>query len=366
MDDLRVQLTATVKVMSLFSGYGGLDMALRMVYPDAETVYVSDIEDGPCRVLAARYPDAINLGDVTAIDWATLEPVDVIIGGSPCQDLSQAGLRAGMRPGTRSGLWESMFTAIKTLRPRLVAWENVEGALSAEAFSLLESEAGRVGGEADRTVLRALGRVLGDLASIGYDAQWTTLRASDVGAAHPRARVFVVAYPAGDLWWIEHGKPRDAITRAVGREKPVVMLPTPTARDWKDTKIRREPHRPGDMDTLSRALTDYGRYAPAISQWEGIMGRPAPSPIIFSPTTGSPQLSHHFTEWMMGLPEGWICDPALWEGYTDTATRNTCLRMAGNGVVPQQASAAIKALSQRATMDASGLNYLDHIYRKAQ
>lgn len=427
-----------MRVMSLFSGYGGLDMALRMVYPDAETVYVSDIEDGPCRVLATRFPDATNLGDVTTVAWDRLDPVDVVIGGSPCQDLSQAGRRAGMRPGTRSGLWEAMFTAIKTMRPRLVVWENVKGALSAEAFSLMESEAGRVGGGAGRTVLRALGRVLGDLASIGYDTQWTTLRASDVGAAHPRARVFVVAYPAGDLWWLQHGEPRDATTNTThlgherGREawdgrpgsengdrtalnllptplasdgekgvpnqkggkgdlrlpsaalsllptpkapdgdwgtpstsgRPrekstflatqISLLPTPTSRDWKDTRIRREPHRPNDIDTLSRALTDFGQYGPAIARWEHVMGRPAPAPSIPSPTTGNLQLSHHFTEWMMGLPEGWICDPALWEGYTDTATRNVCLRMAGNGVVPLQAAYAIETIRQSTAQEMTG------------
>ena len=117
------------RVMSLFSGYGGLDLGFEMVCPDAETVYVSDIEEGPCRVLAARFPDAVNLGDITQIDWKTVEPVDVILGGSPCQDLSMAGRRAGMKPGTRSGLWESMAQAIKTMRPDLVVWENVRGAL---------------------------------------------------------------------------------------------------------------------------------------------------------------------------------------------------------------------------------------------
>lgn len=366
-----------MKVMSLFSGYGGLDMGLRMVYPDAETVYVSDIEDGPCRVLAARYPDAINLGDVTAIDWATLEPVDVVIGGSPCQDLSQAGQRAGMRPGTRSGLWESMARAIKTIRPRLVIWENVRGALNAGAFSIVEPAPGHLGAISNGPLLRALGRVLGDLASIGYDAQWTTLRACDVGAPHPRARVFLAAYPAGDLWWLQHGEPRVAsYTGSQGRghaghtvtgETPggwtpaidrgrhrtpltgvVQLLPTPTSRDWKDTQIRREPHRPDDTDTLSRALADFGRYAPAIARWEQAIGRPTPSPTIFSPTTGNPQLSPLFTEWMMGLPEGWVTDPAMWEGYTDTATRNVCLRMAGNGVLPLQAASAIHIMRRRA------------------
>ena len=206
-----------MRVMSLFAGYGGLDLALGMVFPEARTVYVSDIEEGPCRVLAHRFPDATNLGDVTAVDWAALEPVDAIIGGSPCQDLSMAGRRAGMKPGTRSGLWESMAQAIKTMRPDLVVWENVRGALSAPAYSLMESHPRRVGGGADEPVLNALGRVLGDLANLGYDAQWATVRASDVGAPHRRERIFVVAYPQGD--------------QGGSSTENMAMLPTPVATD---------------------------------------------------------------------------------------------------------------------------------------
>jgi DNA (cytosine-5)-methyltransferase 1 len=188
-------------------------MGVQMALGPARTAWVSDIVEldekgivvgNAPAILAQRYPDAPNLGDVTAVDWADVEPVDVIAGGSPCQDLSLAGQRAGMRPGTRSGLWESMIKAIGTLRPHLVVWENVRGALSAPAYSLMESREGHLGVRADGPLLRALGRVLGDLASIGYDAQWVGVRASDVGAPHQRYRVFVVAHPEGDSWWLQH------------------------------------------------------------------------------------------------------------------------------------------------------------------
>ena len=188
---------------SLFSGYGGLDLGVQMALDSGELAWMSDIEPGPKAILKHHHPNVENLGDVTQVDWAHVEPVDVIAGGSPCQDLSVAGVRAGMKPGTRSGLWESMFNAVKTIRPHLVVWENVLGALSANAFSLMEQREGRLGNGADRPVLRALGRVLGDLASIGYDAQWASLRASDVGACHRRARVFVVGFPHGDRWWLD-------------------------------------------------------------------------------------------------------------------------------------------------------------------
>lgn len=112
---------------SLFTGYGGLDMGVTMaVDPAARVAWTSDVEPGPCKLAAVRWPDTPNLGDITQINWADVEPVDIICGGSPCQDLSIAGKRAGMATGTRSGLWESMATAVETIQPRLVVWENVQ------------------------------------------------------------------------------------------------------------------------------------------------------------------------------------------------------------------------------------------------
>lgn len=186
---------------SLFTGYGGLDMAVRMALdPAARVAWKSDVEPGPCRLAEVRWPGVPNLGDITQVDWSEVEPVDIICGGSPCQDLSLAGRRAGMDSGTRSGLWKSMFEAIKTLRPRLVIWENVRGALTSGAFSLVESESGLLGDRADGPVLRAAGRVVGDLAGLGYDAQWCVVRASDVGAPHQRERIFLTGRPAGKPW----------------------------------------------------------------------------------------------------------------------------------------------------------------------
>ena len=187
---------AAYTVGSLFSGYGGLDLGVTgALGPGGDTLFVSDVEKGPCAILAHRFPDAPNIGDITRVDWRDVPRVDVLCGGSPCTDLSTAGARAGMTKDTRSGLWESMFRGVQELRPHLVVWENVLGATSARAFSLLEQREGRVGAEDGGPVLRALGRVLGDLASIWYDAQWGVLPASAVGAPHKRARIFLVAHP---------------------------------------------------------------------------------------------------------------------------------------------------------------------------
>ena len=229
---------------SLFSGYGGLDLGVQMALGSGELAWMSDIEPGPKAILKHHHPNVENLGDVTQVDWAHVESVDVIAGGSPCQDLSVAGVRAGMKPGTRSGLWESMFNAVRTIRPHLVVWENVLGALSANAFSLMEQREGRLGNGADRPVLRALGRVLGDLASIGYDAQWASLRASDVGACHRRARVFVVGFPHGDRWWLDRAL-NTARPTVVGEAEGENFLPTPTATFSWNTPENHMCRRPG-------------------------------------------------------------------------------------------------------------------------
>lgn len=242
---------------SLFTGYGGLDMAVRMALdPDARVAWTSDVEPGPCRLAEVRWPGVPNLGDITQINWETVEPVDIICGGSPCQDLSLAGRRAGMASGTRSGLWESMFTAIKTLRPRLVVWENVKGALTSGAFSLVESEKGLLGNRADGSLLRAAGRVVGDLASIGYDAQWCTIRASDVGAPHQRERLFVVSNPAGEPWQLRGiaGAGEAAGRGALGEpgrpdRASGALIPTPTASDHKAGR-----HQDGTGMSLSQAV----------------------------------------------------------------------------------------------------------------
>lgn len=114
-----------------------------------------------------------------------------------CQDVSGAGHRKGLRPGTRSGLWSHMAYAIEMLRPQRVVVENVRGLLSASAHSDVEPCEGcmDVATGKGKHPLRALGAVLGDLADLGYDAKWGSVRASDAGACHRRERVFVVATP---------------------------------------------------------------------------------------------------------------------------------------------------------------------------
>ena len=362
---------------SLFTGYGGLDMGVAMaVDPDARVAWTSDVEPGPCKLADVRWPDTPNLGDITKINWGDVEPVDIICGGSPCQDLSLAGKRAGMATGTRSGLWESMAAAVETIRPRLVVWENVQGALSARAYSPVEQEPAMLGTRTNGPLVRATGRVVGELAGLGYSAAWRVVRASDAGAPHQRARLFIVGYPDGQPWDMRRpATPRQTQGRRPHREPTGpglgTLMPTPTASDHKAGRhqegvghsltqavqllptpsasdaimgLPRTSGRPPEKSTkLATRLeyTDYGDYAPAIARWEQVTGRAAPPPT--NPPRregGKPQLSAKFVEWMMGLPDGHVTGPDL------NLSREHQLRMLGNGVVPQQAALAVSSLLQ--------------------
>jgi DNA (cytosine-5)-methyltransferase 1 len=167
----------TLTVGSLFSGIGGLDLGLERA--GMRVVWQSEIDPYACRVLARRWPDVPNLGDITTVDWSTVEPVDVICGGFPCQDISIAGSGAGLE-GEHSGLWAHFTAAIRHLRPGYVVVEN-----------------------SPALPVRGLGQVLADLADLGYDAEWDCVPAAAVGARHLRARTWLVAYPAGERDGVE-------------------------------------------------------------------------------------------------------------------------------------------------------------------
>lgn len=158
-----------MRIGSLFSGIGGLELGLEWAGV-GHTVW--QVEQDPfCRaVLAHHWPDAVRHNDVRTVGAHNLEPVDVICGGFPCQDISYAGKGAGLS-GERSGLWSEFARIVGELGPQFVVVENVAALLT-----------------------RGIDAVLGTLADLGYDAEWSTLRASDVGAPHRRERVFIVAH----------------------------------------------------------------------------------------------------------------------------------------------------------------------------
>lgn len=161
---------------SLFTGIGGMDLGLER----AGLVCKWQVEIDPyCReILWKHWPGVPKHGDIRQLTADQLEPVDLIAGGFPCQDVSSAGSRAGIQEGTRSGLWVEMLRIIRLVRPRFVLVENVS--------ALLE----RLGG----TSPAPISRVLGDLAGSGFDAEWDCLP-TGLLSGHRRDRVFIVAYP---------------------------------------------------------------------------------------------------------------------------------------------------------------------------
>jgi DNA (cytosine-5)-methyltransferase 1 len=306
---LAVGEVSPVRIGSLFSGYGGLDMAVSSVLGGAVAWHV-EYDQAPSRILAHHHPDLPNLGDVTAVDWFKVEPVDVLTGGYPCQPFSHAGLRKGATDERH--LWPEVLRAICVLAPQLVVLENVRGHLSL-GFDV----------------------VLADLARVGWSARWGVIRAADAGAPHQRARLFIVAYPAhlGHEW----GGPSRR-WRARSADSGDVATHSDDARQGR--RARRLQLGQPESDASGGGVptwTAWGDYGPAISRWERVIGRPAPSPTEPG-RTGAPRLAPRFVEWMMGLPDGHVTDPAI------GISRNDQLKALGNGVVPQQAALALDVL----------------------
>ncbi len=167
-------MTSVLTVGSLFSGIGGFDLGLERT--GMRVRWQVEIDPYCQRVLAKHWPHVQRYGDIQSVDWGTVEPVDVLCGGFPCQDISLAGKGAGLA-GERSGLWFEYAKAIEALTPRYVVIENVAALRS-----------------------RGLDQVLGALAALGYDAEWHCIPASAVGAPHRRDRVWIVAYSAQQLF----------------------------------------------------------------------------------------------------------------------------------------------------------------------
>jgi DNA (cytosine-5)-methyltransferase 1 len=157
-----------MRFVSLFAGIGGLDLGLER----AGMRCVAQVENDPycVRVLAKHWPGVPRWGDIRDLDPKELPDHDLICGGFPCQPVSLAGARQAQ--DDPRWLWPEMFRIVRTVRPRWVLVENVPGLASA-----------------------GLGDVLGDLASVGYDAEWQSIPAAAVGAPHLRWRIFIVAYP---------------------------------------------------------------------------------------------------------------------------------------------------------------------------
>ena len=362
------------RIGELCAGYGGLGMAVQSVL-GGEMAWCADNDPGASKILAHHWPTVSNHGDLTTTDWSTVETVDIITAGWPCQPWSLAGKGKGAQD--ERAIWPAIANAVRHLRPRYIILENVAAVV----------------------VLGELARAVGDLAKLGYVGSWRCLRASDVGAPHGRNRCFIAATDTDRIGHQRAGQSRDgwagpadsgiaaAHTKGDGRDEgwagPAGHLGRPDAAerggaatpdadcatgpvtggiapgspqgsaseafrgigrgggapDPDTVGVRCGPPRRDDglrAEGLVAGDIAWGQYEPAIHRWEDVLGRCAPAPTELG-RTGNPRLSARFVEWLMGLPEGHVTEvPGL--------SRNEQLKALGNGVVPQQCAAALRVL----------------------
>ena len=240
-------------------------------YFNAETIWCAEYDKYASQLIEQKL-GYLNHGDIKKINWADVEPIDILTAGYPCQPFSSAGERKGTTDDRH--IFPFILEAISTLRPRWVVLENVRGHLSL-----------------------GFKEVLASLTGIGYDARWQVVRASDVGAPHQRARLFIVA----DSNSHAHTQPRRA-DRGLSEQSQGL-------RDGQDQGQARHKYRSSAemaRQELPNTLDELGR------------------------------LNAAFVEYMMGLPKGWVSETNL--------ARSQQLKILGNGVVPQQAYYALQLL----------------------
>jgi len=229
---------------SLFAGIGGFDLGLERA--GWECRWQVEIDDFCNRVLEKHWPHVKRYRDIRELREGDLEPVDLVCGGFPCQDLSCAGKRAGL-DGQRSSLWFEMLRVIRMVRPRYVLVENVAGLFD--------------GG---------LLRVLRGLAESGYDAGWRPLRAADFGAWHARERVFVLANANGERLpesWFSGPDASDYAPEAFGEADRLVDA---VRRNALPFLCGRHDGFRGGLDETHKRLAAIGNaVVPQVAEWIG-------------------------------------------------------------------------------------------------
>jgi len=283
-----------MKIGSLCTGYGGLDMAVEAFF-NAEMVWCAENDKYASQLIQARF-NKPNLGDIKQIKWNEVEAIDILTAGYPCQPFSHAGYRKGI--DDERHIWPYIITAISILRPSIVILENVRGHLSLGFTS-----------------------VLADLAKNGYDARWQIVRASDVGAPHQRARLFIIAYPSSKGLQRPWHSPNDSTDGTpTNAHSDACAQPRRT-----NTRIRAK--------NIVLQTRQNKRKARRKHRFSRQMAKET-----IPPTLVDGKLNAKFVEYIMGLPNGWVTDLDL--------SRSQQLKMLGNGVVPQQAYYALELLHE--------------------
>ncbi|MBN9739534.1 DNA cytosine methyltransferase [Amycolatopsis sp. A1MSW2902] len=375
-----------MKAGSLFTGTGALDMAAAEVF-DAEPVWFADIDPAASALLAHRYPGVPNLRDITAVDWdlvALLAPIELLFAGWPCQPFSLAGKRKGAED--ERALWPEVDRCIRALRPRYVLLENVPAVVGAELgrvadtlaacgyrFAWVCLPASAVGAPHKRERFFLLAVAEDADRAAGGERREPAPRQAESRRARADARGRGGASAADSAG--EHERPVTAGARRRKPEEPAGNSATPAADteygsqpEWprptrrqareraserrgpgcgcedasdsdcggRDGGTHNHRSRHATSERVSPTVVDWAGYTPAIRRWEAILGRPAPAPTVPG-SRGGHVLNPALPEWMMGLPAGWITGvPGL--------SRAQQLKLAGNGVVWQQAAEAYRYL----------------------
>lgn len=329
------------RIVSLFSGIGGLDLACERAF-HGHTITQVEREPFAVRVLERRWPDARRHDDVTTCRG---EDCDVIAGGFPCTDLSVAGKREGL-DAARSGLYHEMMRIVSEASPRYVVVENAP------------------------PLLRYRGRVDTDFARLGYGTIWQVCEASDVGAPHRRQRVFIVAVRglAGSQLLPRSSPQGDLFAPAFGDARAGALWPTPTV--CGNDNRRGASQKSGDgLATAAKAWP-----TPTAHDWKDSGHEPAaqarnspcvPASAVMDADQAPGVLNPAWVELLMGLPPGWTAQtptknlpPHFWPAgrgesqlpgepprlvqRKSVANRGARLKALGNAVVWQQAEAAIR------------------------
>lgn len=317
-----------MNVLALFAGIGGLELGLGLAVRGARAVCYVERDAFAAACLVARMEDATLApapvwDDVSTFDgkpWRGV--VDCIAGGFPCQDISVAGSGAGL-DGARSGLWREYARIIREVGPSYVFVENVPA-----------------------LTFRGLDRVLGDLADLGFDAEWDVFSAAGVGAPHLRKRIFILAYRERErLDGIEQAGPA---ARAVRRSGGASVGDADRSRgdgfDGREPGIARHSTGRGAMGDADGGRCEGERLAQCAGQWRPSWDEPhrpdQDRRLAWPPGPGD---DAGWREWIAaGLPQ-----PAIRRGADGASYRMDRLRCLGNGVVPAVAARAWRVLGER-------------------
>lgn len=289
--------------LDTFSGYGGFTMFAEQL--GIKTIGFSEVENDANKLLRYRFPEIPNYGDITKIDTGTLPHFNLLTGGSPCQDLSNAGKGKGL-DGDRSGLFFAYTKILKECQPDYFIWENVRG--------LLSSNGGR-----------DFARVQMEFSKVGYNFQWQLLNARDFGIPQNRERIFAIGsrrdidrpeifpfrpvrqqFPektVGKRKWISARSYTSTLVTSPVRSASVYVVNIPKDMEFYDSEDGKRLKRLDMLDLMNYQVR---------------------------------KLTLNEYEKLMGLPVDWTKFGINEKGQTVEISKTSRYKMCGNGIVPQK------------------------------